>query len=843
MGPDEAQPFIGPQPFSREQRDRFFGRKRETADLASLVISHPIVFFYGQSGTGKTSLIHAGFIPLLADEEGFEIFPVARPGGRVNLLGAEQTTASPYVFSTLLTWSSAGQGSEPPDVTNLAEFLAKRTPEIDKYGEPRPRLLIFDQLEELFTDQVDVAQEQQEFFEQIGELLDASRFRITSRGEIASAPLAPTRVLLAMREEYIAALDNFAGLLPDRLRVRFRLERLREPAALEAVTGPLSLTSLSFAPGVAEQLVRDLREVRVEAGYGPDRVAINVLGEFVEPVQLQVVCERLVRDIPPGVSEITSEHLLHFGSVDATLATFYKDAVSFAAASAGVPRDDLERWCETLLITGTGTRSVVHRGPTHSAGMPNAALDALVSRFLLRLDQRAGAYWYELTHDRLIAPIQTARDERKRIEAEQREAEQVRRRRAAERRIRWLVAGLALVSVAAFTMAVLYYGAKRPECIGSLTCAWRFQTDGEVFARPAIAGSIAYVASIDGRVYAIDSSQPEQMFALVRNGASRHLVWRFPTGDQVWSSPALVDGILYVGSQDGNLYAIDAASGREIDAAAGPNAEASDEDRWPFPTSSPIVTSPAVVDGVVYFGSFDHNLYAVDAETGEELWRFPTGAPIVSSPTVVDDVIYFGSDDTFVYAVDSATRKVRWRFDTGERVRSTPAVIDGVVYVGSLDNNVYAIDAVTGKELWRFTTGERVRSSPSVVDGIVYVGSYDTIIYALDAGTGRVIWRFPTEDWVVASPLVHNGVVYVGSNDRRFYAINAASGQEIGRLVTDTVVQSFPTVLGDKIIFGSGGGSVYAINQVSTSDGGLTSLGTPVVSSGTPGAATPFASP
>src|SRR5215211_1163663 len=195
---DEFQPFIGPQPFSEEQRDRFFGRKRETAELVSLVISHPAVFFYGQSGTGKTSLLHAGLIPSLAREEGFEIFPVARPGGRVNLLGADETTASPYVYSTLLTWSGAVHGSDRPSETNLADYLAKRAPQLNKYGEPSPRLLIFDQLEELFTDQIDVAQEQQEFFEQIGELLDASRFRVTSQGEITAPPLAPTRVLLAM---------------------------------------------------------------------------------------------------------------------------------------------------------------------------------------------------------------------------------------------------------------------------------------------------------------------------------------------------------------------------------------------------------------------------------------------------------------------------------------------------------------------------------------------------------------------------------------------------------------------------------------------------------------------
>src|SRR6185295_1643144 len=167
------------------------------------------------------------------------------------------------------------------------------TPERDEEGDPRPRLLVFDQLEEIFHDQIDVYQEQHEFFTQIGELLQ--RARGTGGGERGPGEAVPTRVLLSMREEYIAQLDDFAMLLPERLRTRYRLERLRAPAALEAVTGPLNLTSLAFTPGVAEQLVADLREVRVEAGVGEARRAVNVLGEFVEPVQLQVVCERLVR--------------------------------------------------------------------------------------------------------------------------------------------------------------------------------------------------------------------------------------------------------------------------------------------------------------------------------------------------------------------------------------------------------------------------------------------------------------------------------------------------------------------------------------------------------------------
>src|SRR5689334_4619165 len=104
--------------------------------------------------------------------------------------------------------------------------------------------------------------------------------------------------------------------------------------------------------------------------------------------------------------------------------------------------------------------------------MPNAAPDALVERLLLRREPRAGAEWYELTHDRLIGPIQEARLTRELRDAEEREAEEVRRRQMAERRVQLLGVGLAIAIAATYIMAMLYFGNQRPRCIGTLTCDW-----------------------------------------------------------------------------------------------------------------------------------------------------------------------------------------------------------------------------------------------------------------------------------------------------------------------------------------------------------------------------------
>jgi len=150
--------------------------------------------------------------------------------------------------------------------------------------------------------------------------------------------------------------------------------------------------------------------------------------------------------------------------------------------------------------------------------------------------------------------------------------------------------------------------------------------------------------------------------------------WRFETGDAISSSPAVVDGVVYVAGEDSRLYALDATSG---------------EERWRFATEDWNRSSPAVVAGVVYVGDMGGNLYAVDAASGAERWRFATDGPIESSPAVVNGVVYVGSgqvgngDDDNLYAVDAASGAERWRFAAGGAISSSPAVVDGVVYVGS----------------------------------------------------------------------------------------------------------------------------------------------------------------
>lgn len=385
----ERNPYVGPRPFERQDRDLFFGREREASEVLSLVIAHRVLLTYAQSGAGKTSLLNTRLIPLL-EEEGFEVFPVARVRGPISKAIKPKKILNPYIFNTLMNWAESEADPKHLAKVSLADFLNEREHPIDEEGLPSPRAVVFDQFEELFDLYPDRWEDREGFFEQVREALEKDPF---------------LWVVFVMREDYIARLDPYAPILPGKLRIRFRLERLREEAALLAVKGPLRDRKRSFAEGVAEKLVEELLKIRVETSLGEIK---EVKGEFVEPVQLQLVCQNLWRQLPPDVTQITERHLQDFGDVDQVLSRFYDEAVQAAAEKAYVDEERLRAWCEDVLITSMGTRGTVYRAREFTGGIPNAAIDVLESKHLIRAEWRAGARWYELTHDRFIEPIQTS---------------------------------------------------------------------------------------------------------------------------------------------------------------------------------------------------------------------------------------------------------------------------------------------------------------------------------------------------------------------------------------------------------------------------------------------------
>lgn len=276
--------------------------------------------------------------------------------------------------------------------------------------------------------------------------------------------------------------------------------------------------------------------------------------------------------------------------------------------------------------------------------------------------------------------------------------------------------------------------------------------------------------------------------------------WAFPTGNRVISSPVLHGQTLYFGSDDGNVYAVDAATGRQV---------------WKRATRGPVPATPAVADDTVYVGSYDGHFYAFNARTGAMRWKFATGGerhfeakglhgmtPLaqtffdpydiyLSSPVVVGDAVFFGSGDGHLYALDRATGSLRWKFATGDVVHASPAYADGVLYFGSWDSYFYAVDAKTGAQKWRFHGGEDplihnqvgFQSSAAVADGVVYVGCRDSNLYALDAATGKELWRANNAgSWVITSPAVVDGrVIFATSDSALFHIVDAKTGKQVAK--------------------------------------------------------------
>ncbi len=311
--------------------------------------------------------------------------------------------------------------------------------------------------------------------------------------------------------------------------------------------------------------------------------------------------------------------------------------------------------------------------------------------------------------------------------------------------------------------------------------------------------------------------------------------WKFKTRGKVFSSPAICNGVAYVGSEDHCLYAIVVKTGKLL---------------WRFTTSGAVSSSPTVYNNLVYFGSYDSYYYALNATNGKLVWKFKTdgerkvGAKglwgmspkdkymedqydfFLSSPVIYLSskglTVYFGSSDGNLYALDGINGKKRWAFKTNGIIHASPAVYQGKVYIGSWDSFLYALDAATGKFEWKFETGkqpiyhllEGIQSSPVCADGMVYFGSRDGFFYALNAGDGKQVWKYNADNsWVLATATINSGVVYIGTSDTfLFLAFDAKTGKEKLRYKCNGYVYSSPVVSGNIAYFGDFSGNLLAVD-------------------------------
>jgi outer membrane protein assembly factor BamB len=312
---------------------------------------------------------------------------------------------------------------------------------------------------------------------------------------------------------------------------------------------------------------------------------------------------------------------------------------------------------------------------------------------------------------------------------------------------------------------------------------WEFTCEDEVRSSPAVADGVLFIGAYDNNLYALDA----------KTGAFK---WKYATDGGVPASPCIWRDRVIVGSEDQILYALDREAGRII---------------WTCPTKGRIRSSARVEFEHVFFGSDDRRLYAISANSGRVAWHFEAEGPIRSTPVVGEEAVYVGSEDGFVYAIDMQSGAARWKFHTRRNVTSSPALYENLVLVGSQDWYFYALDAKTGWSVWRFRTDNAIISSPWVANGCVYFGSVDGNLYAVDVTSGRLRWKFNVGSQITSSPAVANDVVYFGTGDGLVISLNAESGKERWRFETGGPVPSSPGVVDDFVYIGSTDHKVYAL--------------------------------
>ena len=372
-------PFVGPQPIGTGRS--LFGRDREVDDLFYLLCARRIVLLYSPSGAGKSSLIRAGLMPRL--QKRFDVWGPTR----VNLpVEVSSAAVNRYVRSALLGFEQdlpAERGRKTPEEIagmTLSEYVAGRR------DESRNIVLIFDQFEEILTADPLAIEAKKEFFRQLGDLL-----------------LDPhVWALFALREDYLAPLDPYADQVPTHLKNGFRLDLLRRDAAGEVITRTAAEGGRDFDPAAEEKLIRDLSAMKVQQ---PDGTFLTQAGLYVEPLQLQVVCRGLWERMPEDDLHIDLADIEQFGDVTDALSGYYAGEVARIAGGDVRVERALREWCGDKLITRDGIRGQVLRGAGRSEGLENGLIASLVDTHLVRGEQRAGAVWYELAHDRLIEPV------------------------------------------------------------------------------------------------------------------------------------------------------------------------------------------------------------------------------------------------------------------------------------------------------------------------------------------------------------------------------------------------------------------------------------------------------
>ena len=293
-----------------------------------------------------------------------------------------------------------------------------------------------------------------------------------------------------------------------------------------------------------------------------------------------------------------------------------------------------------------------------------------------------------------------------------------------------------------------------------------------------------------------------------RLAAQPELLWSFQAEGAIVSSPIAVEGRVYFGSDDGNVYCLKVEGGELV---------------WKYATGFLIEAPPLFHHGMIYIGGNDFFFYALDATTGALVWKYETdekiagGANIVQAPTDGGerDLIVAGSHDALVYAFDAKTGEKVWTYETNDRVNATLAVVDNDIIFGGCDTVVYVLDGATGEAKQRIELGGEchIAASVGVAGRTVYFGHHANEFVALDLDAGDVTWRYSSPRFGFFSPpaITADRVVF-GGRDLLLHCVDRATGEVIWTFPTRRKIDSGPVICDGKVVVGSGDGRLYLVD-------------------------------
>jgi eukaryotic-like serine/threonine-protein kinase len=379
-------------------------------------------------------------------------------------------------------------------------------------------------------------------------------------------------------------------------------------------------------------------------------------------------------------------------------------------------------------------------------------------------------------------------------------------------------------------------------CIDILTgkLVWKYNGPGHFYPGfPVIADGKIYAATGTGQTRNQDTGQFQKDEVACLNATTGEVIWTLPITIAIHDGPIVAYGNLYFTAAQGipgivytvalnELWCISDLNNdwpmyrkdpTQTPISAGPTNLAL---KWKYTTNGGIVSSPTIVNGIVYAGSQDSYIYALNAQTGAKIWSFKTGYAVRSSMAVANGKVYTGADDGNIYCLDAGTGAQLWKVPAGGityfghamdliQMRSSPMIFNGRVYVGSLDKNLYCLDANTGAVLYKFAAGGEVTSTASIInnDGIYFTANTPPVVnttsptlrwistnftlYKLDFN-GNIIWQLglPRTSITVSnqihydmpmSPTVVAGKVYIHDDVQNIYCLNATTSAVIFKIV------------------------------------------------------------